>query len=89
MIVDLEIQFIDPDTGKEKINGSYQKVGQNYTYPRTFEGTNYKKLLSKKLRLVDQNSIFFKSIFNKIKELDKLASNFLQKKLKLQVHNRS
>ena len=23
--IDLEIQFVDPDTGKEKINGSYQK----------------------------------------------------------------
>ena len=83
--IDLEIQFVDPDTGKEKINGSYQKGGNHYSYPRHFNGNNFKKLLLEKIEIGRPKfNIFSNHFFNKIQKLDKLASNFFEKKLKYQ-----
>ena len=80
-IVDLEIQFIDSNTGEEKINGRYKKVGQNYTTAKPFEGTNYKKLLSKNIEIGRPKfNLFSNPFFKKIKELDKKTSTIYNKK---------
>ena len=55
------------------------KVGQNYTTAKSFEGTNYKKLLSKNIELVDLFNLF-SNPFLKIKELDKKTSTIYNKK---------
>ena len=81
--IDLEIQFIDTDTGKEKINGSFQKGGNRYSSPRYFDGFSFKKLLSENIEIGRPKfNIFSNPFFNKIQKLDKLATNLFEKKLK-------
>mgnify|MGYP001185727093 CR=1 FL=1 len=77
-IVDLEIQFIDSNTGEEKINGRYKKVGQNYTTAKPFEGTNYKKLLSKNIEIGRPKfNLFSNPFFKKIKDSISASTFFI------------
>ncbi|MFL2802352.1 MAG: putative PEP-binding protein [Paracoccaceae bacterium] len=79
-VVDLELQFIDSNTGEEKINGRLKKIGSNHTSSKYFEGTNFNKLLSKKIEFGRPKfNLFSNPFFKKIKALDKKTYDILGK----------
>ncbi len=80
-IVDLEIQFVDSNTGEEKINGRIKKIGPTYISSKYFEGKNFKQLLAENIEIGrPKYNIFSNSFFKKIKFLDKKTTNLFEKK---------
>ena len=80
-VVDLEIQFIDSNTGEEKLMVDTKKLDRIILLAKPFEGTNYKKLLSKNIEIGRPKfNLFSNPFFKKIKELDKKTSTIYNKK---------
>ena len=82
-IMDLEIQFIDSDSGEEKINGRLVKIGNFNNSNKFFEGSSFKNLEGQKFEIGKPKfNLFSNTFFDKIYKLNSTTDAIYKEKLK-------